>query len=225
MKISSTRAVTPGHMKVTMPAAIPAMPINASHQREPMLPPMMACASASTPSTSANAPQNSTRVTSVIPGQINASTPKMIAAIPRNKMSHQYRESVCSIGEVAAVVVVDMANLLFRAAGASPADPTGFSTVAVAPKLLRDVALKHDSRLHLVLSGRIPGHQPCHPARIKRERPRLDCDRGAEVGDRLVEVASHQIEVAAALIGGDARRAADHGVAFFERAADMALGE
>ena len=44
MKISSTSAVTPGMKKVTRPAAMPAMPTSASHQREPTLPPMIACA-------------------------------------------------------------------------------------------------------------------------------------------------------------------------------------
>ena len=50
---------------------------------------MIACPSASTPSTSVKAPNSSTSVTSVMPGQTKASTPKMIAAMPRNRMSHQ----------------------------------------------------------------------------------------------------------------------------------------
>ena len=89
MNTSSTSAVTPGIRKVSSPTMMPSTPISASHQREPTSPPMIAWASARMPSTSANAPQNSTSVTSVMPGQMKASTPKMMAAMPRSRMSHQ----------------------------------------------------------------------------------------------------------------------------------------
>ena len=74
---------------------MPAMPTMASHQRGIGLPPLTAATIASTPSTSANAPQNSTRVNSVMPGQAKASTPNMMAATPRRTVSHQLLASEC----------------------------------------------------------------------------------------------------------------------------------
>ena len=56
MKIEQHQRRHARHEEGHEPAAMPAMPTSASHQREPTLPPMIACANASTPSTSANAP-------------------------------------------------------------------------------------------------------------------------------------------------------------------------
>src|SRR5262249_52441486 len=75
----------------------PRMPINTTaHIGLPwsfvLQPPM----SAETPSTSAYAPQNSTSVTSVTPGQAQARSPNTMAAMPRRSTSHQLRPSVCS---------------------------------------------------------------------------------------------------------------------------------
>jgi hypothetical protein len=42
-------------------------------------------------------------VTSVNPGQKNVSTPKMMAQIPRSRMSHQFRARPSSIGRIKTV--------------------------------------------------------------------------------------------------------------------------
>jgi hypothetical protein len=81
--------------KVSAPAAMPAMPTMASHQRGIGLPPFTAATIASTPSTSANAPQNSTSVSSTMPGQAKARIPRMMAATPRSTSSHQFLASAC----------------------------------------------------------------------------------------------------------------------------------
>jgi hypothetical protein len=60
--------------------------------------PLNAAPSAVAPSISAKAPNSSTRVTKVIPGQIKARTPKTIAAIPLSSRSHHRLARACSIG-------------------------------------------------------------------------------------------------------------------------------
>jgi hypothetical protein len=100
----------PGHTNATMPAAMPSSPITTSHQVGTGLAlPVKAAARESTPSISAKAPYNSTRVRRVRPGQIKASMPKTMPAIPRNNSSHQPLAKACSIGRCGNAGVVSRA--------------------------------------------------------------------------------------------------------------------
>ncbi|KAG0731630.1 hypothetical protein G6F23_015118 [Rhizopus arrhizus] len=84
MMYSSTNAVSPGHRKVTMPAATPSRPtmINA-HSGLPLSRMRIPAISASTPSTSANAPQTSTNADKVMAGMNSAINPNRMAMTPR----------------------------------------------------------------------------------------------------------------------------------------------
>jgi hypothetical protein len=92
MTYSSASDVIPGQMKATRPANIPKIPEMMSQARDPA-PCWNAEKIEKIPSTIAYAPKKTTSTSSVMPGQISARIPKMIAAMPRTSTTHQVRAS------------------------------------------------------------------------------------------------------------------------------------
>src|SRR3954453_7098665 len=87
------------------------------------------------------APQKSTIVTKVIPGQTKARIPNRIATIPRSRISHQYFASTgrmgAPMGAVAGEGAVDMSNLPFVSRPSIPEQTLLYITFAFGGGALR----------------------------------------------------------------------------------------